>query len=1148
MAADTVTVAAAGGAVRLSGRIVDYTGEKLELETPEGGLRAIKPAQVIGFSTDLVANHTAADRAFAEGRYAEALALYGRAVEEERRPWVRRLVMAQIVRCRRALGQTEQAVEGFLVLVQSDSATLHFDCIPLAWVLLPSEPGVELAAQRWAARREPVARLLAASHLLASSQQSAAISLLDELSRDPNSLVAWAARAQLLRTHPIALPIAGIEQQRRDFADAPGWLQPGVSYAFGRAWVASNQPLRAASAFLRCGLTEPCDRAFAAQAMLEAGLALSQAGWRRESDAVWRETVAKLGDQRRVMAELASRDPQRWGPTGTEHSAVEPAPLPLSRPLQPTAFGAVNDEGHFLAALRDRGLSRLAAQYCEWAFDCPDLSPQRRAELSIELARSLTVEALAAPPAERERIWSRVEQTVAQFVDRHPDHPWTLLVRIQGLMARSAWAESVFHEALAHNRAPSWLDRAKEALRGVLRQWEQLAAELEQRQRNATAGLDREPALPVSLAALRRTAAFEIASIYRLQAECYPADSDDRTHALLMAAKLLLPLAQSDGVDPLRWRSRLALVACYRMLGDYDSAAKAIDSLRQTGLNDRQELALHAEDIRLTLAQRRIDEAVTLAEREVASHTSPEPECDLARLEAYLLARQRAAGAGRSAEAAKWLRRADAHLRDIEQRHGPAWRRRGEVLFAAAVGLGETADAAMLVRIAENAYHSEQYDESIAAYDSAVSAMIDANDLDRAFDLAFTAATIAHRLARHEDACARYQQIARKHPRHPKAPEAHLLAVGHAAELARTNEDEPLQQYRALLVEHIERWPASPTANEARWRLARLFEYQQRWQEAAETYQSIVGDDARRAAAVASVERCTNALLSQLSDARRRAATATKAAEWFESIASEALSASPPRWRPHHCAAALAATRIGLAELPGRQLQAAALLHQALRECQASEAPWRASAESALIVAYAGAGRGEQALEVLSGWSDRQAAELETLLDGLAELGKRGPPDALRAVAAVQLRTIDILQSRRGELSAEARRRLDQMRADALLSADRREEAFAAYSSLAAADDSDAAAHEGCARTLSASSQAADWERALMHWGAAQKGRPQGSPEWLRAQLAMADLELRLGRKAAGAHRLRLIERQYPDSGTPELRDELRRLMRQAGS
>ena len=1146
-AADTVTVASGGGTLRLSGRIVDYTGEKLELETPDGGLRTIKAAQVVGISTDWIADHSAADRAMSGGRYSEALTLYGKAVELERRPWVRRLATAQIVRCRRALGQTEQAVESFLVLVQADPTTPYFDCIPLAWLSWPPEPNVELAAQRWMGRPEPAARLLGASHLFNSPKQAAAIAMLDGLSRDADPRVAWAARAQRLRLLPASRRMGELSQRQREFADAPRWLQPGLSYVFGRAWAAGGRFDEATLSFLRCGLTEPCDRALAAQAMLEAGLALDQAGAKREADAVWRETAATFGDQRRVMAELASRDPQRAGRFAVNPPDSVPPPLPLAQPGRTAAVRMDSDEGDFLAALRDRGLSRLAGIYCETALAQPDLPSARRAELSVELIRSLTMEGLGASPAEREASWNRADQAVAQFVERHSGEFWALPVRVQGLIARSAQAELAFHEAAARGMAPAWRDRAKESLRAVLRQWEQLAAELEERQRNAAAATSREPAsAAAAIAAMRRTAACEIAKIYRLQAECYPADSDDRTHALLMAAKLLLPLAQSDADEAVQWRSRLALTACYRMMRDFDSAGRAIEVMRRSGLSERQELALRAEEIRLALAQQRPDDALALADGKNDRRESSEPEFDLARLEAYLVARRRAADEGDAAKAAQWLERADGCLREIEQRHGPAWRRRGEMLVAAAVGSGETTDAAMLVRIAENAYHAEQYDEAIAAYDRAAAASRAAGEEDRAFDLGFTAATIAHRLARHDEASTRYRQIALRHTRHAKAPEAHLLAVSHAAELARNNQEEPLRRYLALLEEHLQHWPEGTTADEARWRLARLYEYRQQWEAASEAYRS-VSDEARRPAAVAAAERCTNIVLSRLKDPADRAAAAAKAVAWFEGIAGEARRKSPPVWRPENGLAALAAARIRLAYLPGEEQQAAALLSLALSESRDADASWRAAAESALIVASAAAGRGEQAIEVLSGWKSRPIGELESLLSSLAELGRRSPPDARRAVAAVQLKAIDLIQSRRGELSAEARRRLDHMRADALLSAGRRDEALAAYSSLAAADDSDTAAHEGCARALAGSSQAADWERALSHWGESQKGRPPGSTEWFRAQLAMAELELKLGRRTAGARRLRLIERQYSDSLAAEIREELQRLMRQAG-
>ncbi len=1146
-AADTVTVATGTGTLRMSGWIVDYTGERLELEMPDGGRRSIKAAQVVGISADWNPDQIAADQAISGGRYAEALALYGKAIESERRPWVRRLVTAQIVRCRRALDQTEQAVESFLVLIQADPATPYFGCIPLAWLSWPPMPNIELAAQRWMSRPEPAARLLGASHLLASPKQAAARAMLDELCRNADPRVAWAARAQMLRMQPPSERIEELGQRQREFADAPRWLLPGLSYVWGRAWASGGRFDDAALSFLRCGLTEPFDRELAAQAMLEAGLALDQAGAKKESDAVWRETAAKFGDQRRVMAELASRDPQRSGRLAVSPSGPMLVPLPLARPSPTAAIRIDNDEGDYLEALRERGLSRLAALYCEAALARPDLPPPRRAGLSIELVRSLTIEALGAPPAEREAIWNRVDQAIAHVVDQIANRLEALPVRIQGLIARSARAELAFHEAAARNMAPVWRDRAKESLRAVLRQWEQMGAELEDVQRNSAAGSERDGASAAAAAgAMRRTAAYEMAKIYRLQAACYPADSDDRTHALLMAAKLLLPLAQSDADEALQWRSRLALAACYRMMRDFDSAGRAIEVMRGTGLGVRQELALRAEEIRLALAQQRLDHALARADGEIASGEESEPEFDLARLEAYLEARRRAIEAGEAAKAAQWLERADGCLRAIELRHGPAWRRRGEMLVTAAVGSDETTDAAMLVRIAENAYHSEQYDEAIAAYDRAAAASLAAGEADRAFDLGFTAATIAHRLARHEEACTRYRQIALGHKPHAKAPDAHLLAISHAAELARNNSEEPLQRYLGLLEEHLQLWPNNASAGEVRWRLARLYEYRQQWEAAAEAYRS-VSDETRRPAAVAAAERCTNIVLSRLKAPADRTDAARKAVAGFERIAAEVEQKSPRVWRPENRLAALAAARIRLAYLPGEEQQAAALLRQALGESPDADAAWRAAAESTLIVAAAAAGRGEQAIEVLSGWTARPIGELESLLSSLAELGGRGSPDARRAVALVELKAIDLLQSRRGELSAEARRGLDRMRADALLSAGRREEALAAYSSLVAADDSDVAAHEGCARALAAGSQAADWERALSHWGASQKGRPQGSTEWLRAQLAMAELELRLGRHNAGNRRLRLIERQYADSLSAELRDELQRLMRQAG-
>lgn len=295
-----------GPPTQLTGTIIDYTGKQLEIDVASQVRRKFPAEQVVGVETKLTADHTAADALYVKQDYRAADAKYQTALKADQRRWVRRQILAQLVRCARAQNGFAAAGEYFLLLVKDDPDALDFDAIPLAWI--PGESaGVETKAAEWLAQDgQPVAVLLGASHLLQSPQAAQALPRLERLvdHRDPR--ISILASAQLLRS---ALATTD-EASLRRFADAversPAKLRAGPYYILGRAWYQRNQPTTAALYLLRNPILYPHDHRLASESLLLAAEALNKTEQKTEAQRLARELATSF-PQSRAGREVRSR-------------------------------------------------------------------------------------------------------------------------------------------------------------------------------------------------------------------------------------------------------------------------------------------------------------------------------------------------------------------------------------------------------------------------------------------------------------------------------------------------------------------------------------------------------------------------------------------------------------------------------------------------------------------------------------------------------------------------------------------------------------------------------------------------------------------------------------------------------------------------
>ena len=280
------------GETRRSGRIVDYTGEFLTLELAGGRQEQIPAVRVRGLETEKVADQKNADRLFAEGRFADAVVGYRKAVEEDTRPWVRREILAQLARCYRNMDQHVRAADTFLIILRSDPTTQWYDAIPLVWKPLRPDGEVARRATAWMADPAvPAAALIGASWLLSAAERDQAVETLRQLSSNADQRVALLAQAQLWRTELVTATLGEVRAWEKSIPRMEEPLRAGPYFVLGQGLARHSEHARAALAFFRTPILQPDHRDLAVESLLAAGEQLEKAGDQSGAITAYRELI-----------------------------------------------------------------------------------------------------------------------------------------------------------------------------------------------------------------------------------------------------------------------------------------------------------------------------------------------------------------------------------------------------------------------------------------------------------------------------------------------------------------------------------------------------------------------------------------------------------------------------------------------------------------------------------------------------------------------------------------------------------------------------------------------------------------------------------------------------------------------------------------
>lgn len=805
-----------------------------------------------------------------------------------------------------------------------------------------------------------------------------------------------------------------------------------------------------------------------------------------------------------------------------------------------------------LARWREAGDWAAAIDYCRRALEpadpaTPALASRRRAELTCELAETLAARALTLPAAEQRSAWNETYEPLRQYLLRFPQDPGRWMVATQRGLVLLIEGEHLARRAELEPNARELSAEARQRVHDAIGRFDDLArelgAELRQPARDRGRNSDWKPA---ELAELARQAEYQLARGYCRLAELFPAASAERADALAQARERLRGWARADRGDRWSWRARLDEVTCLRLLGELEPAQAHLAALTESNPPPELAEALEVETWRVGLATDALGtaRAILTAEPPVAPEAGEPSASSLpsatknvhgadwygARLECLAAGAAAADQAGEAPLAAELRAEGERTARVLAEQFGPVWRARAARVWAAPGAAPAGGQPDLWAAAADEAYRARRLDEAQTAYDSAVAAARAAADSNAAFDLAYRAAAIDHERERHAEAATRFRKLSLDIWDHPRAAEAHLLAVHHALQVARADDPPNLDGYRELLAEHLRMWPQDATAGEAAWQLGRLEQAAGQAEAALGAWRRIPPEHPRSAEAARGVGEVIAVLVAEARAAGRDPAPLVAQAEqYFRAQLYGPQGEWPESWTDARRAALLALAGLWISETHDGAARAARLLSQGLAGPELP-AEWRSQATLYLAWGESRSGNLDAAKERMRRWVPASAAATVSTLAECARWA-RAPTPAGEALVEPALAFAEVQRPKLLRWDETPRREF--LRSEAILfaRAGRAAEARQRYDELTAGTAGDAELLVELAELISARDDQASLGAALDLWRELERRSRPESDRWYRAKWELADLHRRRGHPEQAARVITVTRLLHPELG-----------------
>jgi tetratricopeptide (TPR) repeat protein/TolA-binding protein len=830
----------------------------------------------------------------------------------------------------------------------------------------------------------------------------------------------------------------------------------------------------------------------------------------------------------------------------------------VAGPAAPTGTRAAetvlsDSTAKYFRELRRRGLYRLAESYSLERLARAGLSPAARADLTLELARTLAEHATVVGDPEQTELWNRSRSTLDEFLKNEPANPRRLLIETQAAILPAMIGHTRRWQAESQPYQGALAQQAAESLNTGVQNLRALDVQITERLRKPPApryGGDGE-LKPFELRSLAANVRFRLGSALLDLAHLHPADSPDRAALLLEARNVLKSVAESGEDSELAWMSRVAWVESGRLQGDAGRTLKELDALEKQSPPPDIADRLLAERIRTLIAQKKFDQAATLlADLERQKQSLPG---ELAFLAIQVeVARHQAQNGAADAPFPEPLKQAlEERAARIRLSVGGYWSYRSDLLIRQVRDVDQYgAELATLAGKAQSEYSAGRLPEAVELYGQAAARAHRDKRAELAFQFAFTRASIEIKLKSWADAAADLVELAGEYPQNPKAPQAHLLA---AYALGKFYDEKPTrnrrEEYSRVLEEHRARYAGGPTAADAAWMLAELNERRGQNTVALDLYKSIPAAHKRGPTAQIAVARCFEKILERLRELNEpdddwekdAVTTLTKMLpapvneKSFENpgqievavrLARILLHQRPPRFE--------AADRLLVRAAAALTPPAAGAGDSASPEAGASGADLRALARQLQVISLAGQGRFQDAREMLRRLSSTSPLELLRILDGIAPLQSDDRQDPFHDLGELQLEAALKLDEQRTQLVAADQRRLDECLARAYLATKQIQRGIEIYDRLIERSPRDKRLLTACAEILTKSGSKECLAKALAARRRLEGLEKEGSPDWFAARYQVCRALLALDDTREACKLIKVTRLLYPKvEGSP---------------
>ncbi len=288
-----------GSHVTLRGTIVNYTGSSILIRSSvNASVKEYPTSSVVKVSTSHVASHLQGTTFYSQKKYPQATSSFEKAIQQEDREWVRREILAMLVRCALQVGDYKKASSRFLMLTESDGKTFHFHLIPLQWTPAPLGNISALDGLAWMQNKSATVRLSGASRLLLDKKYGQfATTEMKTLTTNVDQRIRTYARMQLWRLklqHPKKLMKFQLKQWRKEIERTPSNYRAGGWYLLGMAYAHKRQYEQSAMALLWLPLVYDQDKFLAARSCYEGAESLLQIGKKHEAITLLQEVVKRF--------------------------------------------------------------------------------------------------------------------------------------------------------------------------------------------------------------------------------------------------------------------------------------------------------------------------------------------------------------------------------------------------------------------------------------------------------------------------------------------------------------------------------------------------------------------------------------------------------------------------------------------------------------------------------------------------------------------------------------------------------------------------------------------------------------------------------------------------------------------------------------